>query len=178
MTLSGTTNIAQTMRDSSIAVTLPDLNISLSRLFPFKRKKAAGEERWYEKISLSYTGRLTNSIRTKDDRLFKAGLSEWENAMNHNIPISATFTLFKYLQVNPSVNYTERWYTRKVNQQYNEETRRLEALPGDTINGFYRVSNYSASLSLSTKLYGMYKPLFMKKKEIQIRHVFTPQVSL
>ena len=155
LTLSGTTNIAQTMRDSSIAVTLPDLNITLSRLFPFKRKKAAGAERWYEKISISYTGRLTNSIRTKDDRLFKTGISGWENAMNHNIPISATFTLFKYLQVNPSVNYTERWYTRK-----------------------YRVSNYSASLSLSTKLYGMYKPLFMKKKEIQIRHVVTPQVSI
>ncbi len=80
-------------------------------------------------------------------------------------PISATFTLFKYLQVSPSVNYTERWYTRKVNQQYNEETHRLEALPGDTLNGFYRVSNYSASLSLSTKLYGMYKPLFMKRKK-------------
>ncbi len=168
LTLSGTTNIAQTMRDSSIAVTLPDLNITLSRLFPFKRKKAAGAERWYEKISISYTGRLTNSIRTKDDRLFKAGLSEWENAMNHNIPISATFTLFKYLQVSPSVNYTERWYTRKINQQYNEVDHRLESLPGDTLNGFYRVSNYSASLSLSTKLYGMYKPLFAKKKEIQI----------
>ena len=150
----------------------------MSRLFPFKRKKAAGAERWYEKISISYTGRLTNSIRTKDDRLFKAGLSEWENAMNHNIPISATFTLFKYLQVSPSVNYTERWYTRKINQQYNEVDHRLESLPGDTLNGFYRVSNYSASLSLSTKLYGMYKPLFAKKKEIQIRHVFTPQVSL
>ena len=177
LTLSGTTNIAQTMRDSSIAVTLPDLNITLSRLFPFKRKKAAGAERWYEKISVSYTGRLTNSIRTKDDRLFKAGLSEWENAMNHNIPISATFTLFKYLQVSPSVNYTERWYTRKINQQYNEVDHKLEALPGDTLNGFYRVSNYSASLSLSTKLYGMYKPLFMKSKELQIRHVFTPTVS-
>ena len=98
--------------------------------------------------------------------------------MNHNIPISATFTLFKYLQVSPSVNYTERWYTRKINQQYNEVDHKLEALPGDTLNGFYRVSNYSASLSLSTKLYGMYKPLFAKKKEIQIRHVFTPQVSL
>ena len=178
LTLSGTTNIAQTMRDSSIAVTLPDLNITLSRLFPFKRKKAAGAERWYEKISVSYTGRLTNSIRTKDDRLFKTGISGWENAMNHNIPISATFTLFKYLQVNPSVNYTERWYTRKVNQQYNEETGRLEQNLNDTINGFYRVSNYSASLSLSTKLYGMYKPLFMKKKEIQIRHVVTPQVGI
>ena len=178
LTLSGTTNIAQTMRDSSIAVTLPDLNITLSRLFPFKRKKAAGAERWYEKISVSYTGRLTNSIRTKDDRLFKTGISGWENAMNHNIPISATFTLFKYLQVNPSVNYTERWYTRKINQIYNEETGRLEQNLNDTINGFYRVSNYSASLSLSTKLYGMYKPLFMKKKEIQIRHVVTPQVSI
>lgn len=178
LTLSGTTNIAQTMRDSSIAVTLPDLNITLSHLFPFKRKKAAGAERWYEKISVSYTGRLTNSIRTKDDRLFKTGISGWENAMNHNIPISATFTLFKYLQVNPSVNYTERWYTRKINQTYNEETGRLEQNLNDTINGFYRVSNYSASLSLSTKLYGMYKPLFMKKKEIQIRHVVTPQVSI
>ena len=178
LTLSGTTNIAQTMRDSSIAVTLPDLNITLSRLFPFKRKKAAGAERWYEKISISYTGRLTNSIRTKDDRLFKTGISGWENAMNHNIPISATFTLFKYLQVNPSVNYTERWYTRKITQTYNEETGRLEQNLNDTINGFYRVSNYSASLSLSTKLYGMYKPLFMKKKEIQIRHVVTPQVSI
>ena len=178
LTLSGTTNIAQTMRDSSIAVTLPDLNITLSRLFPFKRKKAAGAERWYEKISVSYTGRLTNSIRTKDDRLFKTGISGWENAMNHNIPVSATFTLFKYLQVNPSVNYTERWYTRKINQTYNEETGRLEQNLNDTINGFYRVSNYSASLSLSTKLHGMYKPLFMKKKEIQIRHVVTPQVGI
>lgn len=178
LTLSGTTNIAQTMRDSSIAVTLPDLNISLSRLFPFKRKKAAGAERWYEKISIGYTGRLTNSIRTKDDRLFKAGFSEWEHSMDHNIPISATFTLFKYLQVSPSVNYTEHWYTRKANQHYNPDERRLESLPGDTINGFYRVYNYSASLSMSTKLYGMYKPLFMKKKELQIRHVFTPQVSI
>lgn len=178
LTLSGTTNIAQTMQDSSISVTLPDLNISLSKLYPFKRKKAAGNERWYEKIAISYSGRLTNSITTKDDHLFKAGISAWEHAMNHNIPISATFTLFKYFQLTPSFNYTERWYTRKVNQQYNRETGRLESLEGDSINGFYRVSNYSASLSLSTKLYGMYKPLFFKKKEIQIRHVFTPQVSL
>ena len=178
LTLSGTTNIAQTMQDSSIAVTLPDLNVSLNRFYPFKRKKAAGDERWYEKISISYTGRLTNSIRTKDDRLFKAGLDEWENAMNHNIPVNATFTLFKYLQLTPSFTYTERWYTRKIDRHYNPDTRRLETLPGDTLSGFYRVSNYSASLSMSTKLYGMYKPIFMKSKDIQIRHVFTPQVSI
>lgn len=178
LNIASTFNIAQTMRDSSIALTLPDLNITLSTIFPFKRKQVAGAERWYEKISLRYSGRLTNSIKTKDDRLFKESFNKWENAMQHNIPISATFTLFKYLQISPSFNYTERWYTRKVMQQYNQETRRLETIPGDTIHGFYRVFDYAASLSMSSKMYGMYKPLFLKKKEIQIRHVFTPQISL
>lgn len=178
LTLASTFNIAQVMQDSSISVTLPDLNITLSTIFPFKRKRVIGAERWYEKISLRYSGRLTNRIKTKDDRLFKEGIAKWENAMQHNIPVSATFTLFKYLQISPSFTYNERWYTRKVMQKYNMEQRRLETLPGDTIHGFYRVYDYRASLSLSSKLYGMYKPVFMKKKEIQIRHVFTPQVSL
>ena len=83
---------------------LPDLNISLSTLYPFKRKKAAGEEKWYEKISIRYTGRLTNSIQTKDNLLFKSNLiKDWKNGMKHEIPISATFTLFKYFNVTPSV---------------------------------------------------------------------------
>ena len=179
LSISASGNIAQTMRDSSIAVTLPDMTISLSTIFPFKRKHAVGDEKWYEKISVRYTGRVKNSIKTKDNLLFKKNLiRDWENGMQHEIPVSATFTLFKYFNVTPTVNYTERWYTRKINQTYNEETGRLEQNLNDTINGFYRVSNYSASLLLSTKLYGMYKPLFMKKKEIQIRHVVTPQVSI
>lgn len=176
LTLSSTFNIAQTTRDSSVAITLPDLNVSLSRLFPFKRKQAVGEERWYEKISLSYTGRLTNTLKTKDDMIFKSDFQkDWMNAINHNIPVSATFTLFKYLNITPSFNYTERWYTRKVNKEYDQTTGRL--LPVDTVYGFNRVYNYNASLGLSTKMYGRYRPLFMKKKEIDIRHVITPQVS-
>ncbi len=177
LTLSGTTNIAQTLRDSSISLTLPDLNISLSRLYPFKRKKAAGQERWYEKISLQYTGRFTNSIKTKDDQLFKSNLiKDWENAMQHNIPISATFTLFKYFNLTPSFNYTERWYTTKINKEYDDNQRQW--VTTDTVYGFHRVSNYNFSVGLNTRLYGMYKPLFFKKKEIQIRHVFQPSVSL
>ncbi|KAA6332360.1 LPS-assembly protein LptD [termite gut metagenome] len=177
LTLAGTFNVAQTMRDSSIAMTLPDLNISLSRIFPFKRKKASGDEEWYEKISLSYTGRLTNNIKTKDNLILKANLiRDWTNGMNHSVPISATFTLFKYFNLTPSVNYTERWYTHKIRQAWNED--RKNVLPVDTMYGFYRVYNYSASLGMNTKIYGMYKPLFAKEKEIQIRHVFTPQVSI
>ncbi len=176
LTLSGTANIAQTMRDSSIAVTLPDLNISLSQIYPFRRKNGVGSERWYEKISIRYTGRLTNSIKTKDDQLFKSSLlKDWENAMNHNVPVSATFTLFNYFNLTPSVNYTERWYTRKVMREWDPDF--YEEVQ-DTVYGFHRVYNYNASLSLGTKLYGMYRPLFAKEKEIQIRHVFTPQLSI
>lgn len=176
LTLSSTANIAQTSRDSSVAITLPDLNISLSRIFPFKRKNGVGDERWYEKISLSYTGRFTNSLKTKDDKIFKSNFKEdWDNAMNHNVPISATFSLFKYFNITPSFNYTERWYTKKVMQEYDTDRGRLN--PTDTIYGFNRVYNYNFSIGINTKLYGMYRPLFAKKKEIQIRHVFTPQIS-
>ena len=171
LSISATGNIAQNMRDSSIAVTLPDLNISL-----FKRKQAVGNERWYEKIQLRYTGRMKNSITTKDDQLFKKNLiKDWDNGMQHDIPISATFTLFKYFNLTPSVNYTERWYTRKIKQDWDPDANQVVR---DTANGFYRVWNYSASLGINTKIYGMYKPLFLPKKQLQIRHVITPSVSI
>ena len=175
LNLSSTFNITQNTRDSSLSVTLPDLNISLNRLYPFKRKKAAGEERWYEKIAVQYTGRLTNSISTKDNLILKQGLSKWNNGMQHNIPVSATFTLFKYLNVVPSFNYTERWYTRKVMQNFDPVAN---AVARDTVSGFNRVYNYNLSLQMNTKLYGFFKPWKMFGDKVQmIRHVFTPSVS-
>ena len=177
LTIAATTNIAQTMRDSSVQVTLPDLNITLSTIFPFKRKRAAGDEKWYEKISVRYSGRLSNSIKTKDNLLFKSNLvKDWENGMKHEIPISATFTLFKYFNLTPSVSYTERWYTRKLQKDWDSEKGR--EVNTDTIYGFHRVYNYNASLGINTKIYGMYKPMFLPKKAIQIRHVITPSVSI
>ncbi|WP_300814239.1 putative LPS assembly protein LptD [uncultured Bacteroides sp.] len=179
LTISATSNIAQSMKDSSINMTLPDLNISLTTLFPFKRKKAVGDEKWYEKISVRYTGRFKNSIQTKDNMLFKSNLiRDWENGMQHEIPVSATFTLFKYFNVTPSVNYTERWYTRKVMKDWDPTAGTSgQEVNTDTIYGFHRVYNYNASLSANTKIYGMYKPLFFPKKAIQIRHVITPSIS-
>lgn len=178
LNISSTFNIAQTLRDSSIAVTMPDLNISLSKIYPFKRKKAVGQDKWYEKISIGYTGRLTNSIKTKDDMLFKSNLiKDWNNGMQHTIPISATFTLFNYFNVTPSINYTERWYTRKVMQDWSPEENRMVAT--DTVYGFHRVYNYSGAVSVNTKIYGMYKPLlkFAKNKGVTIRHIITPEIS-
>ena len=169
LSIAATGNIAQNMKDSSIAVTLPDLNITLSTIFPFKRKNAVGNEKWYEKISVRYSGRLSNSITTKDNLLFKSNLiKDWKNGMKHEIPVSATFTLFKYFNVTPSVSYTERWYTRKVMKDWDPNSGTSgQVVNTDTVYGFHRVYNYSASLGVNTKIYGMYKPLFMKKKEIR-----------
>lgn len=181
LNISATANIAQNMKDSSIAVTLPDLNITLSNIYPFKRKHAVGDEKWYEKITLRYTGRMKNSIQTKDNLLFKSNLiKDWDNGMQHDIPVSATFTLFKYFNVTPSINYTERWYTRKVMKSWDPYggTSGTGGEVNDTIYGFNRVYNYSASVGVNTKVYAMYKPLFLPKKEITIRHVITPSVSI
>ena len=143
LNISSTFNITQNTRDSSVNMTLPDLNISLSRIYPFKRKKAAGDERWYEKISFQYTGALTNSVDTKDNLLFKTPFSQWKTGMKHTIPVEATFNLFKYINITPSFNYTERWYTRKVMQSYDQ---RAQEVVKDTVNGFNRVYDYNMSV--------------------------------
>ena len=109
LTLSSSFNLSQSIQDSSLSMTLPSLDITLARFYPFKRKKAAGKEKWYEKIALSYTGSLSNSIDTKEDLLFKSNLiKDWRNGMRHNVPISATFSLFNYINVTPEFRFTDR----------------------------------------------------------------------
>ncbi len=176
LTLSGTFNLSQNMRDSSISVTLPTLSISQSRFSPFKRK-AAGKERWYEKIAMSYTGTLANSINTKEDKLFHSSLvKDWRNGMRHQVPISASFSVLNYINVTPSFTFTDRMYTHKVMQGWDTDR---QAVQRDTVYGFYNVYNYNMSISANTKLYGMYRPMpwFGGKKIAAIRHVFTPTVS-
>lgn len=178
LTLSGSFNLSQSLRDSMISVTLPTLNITLSRLYPFKRKHAVGKERWYEKIAMSYTGTLQNSISTKDYKLFHSNLlKDWRNGMRHQIPISASFQLFRYINLTTSFSFTDRMYMQKIRQNWDQERQTVRR---DTTLGFYNVYDYNMSLSLNTKLYGTYKPMkwFGGKKIQAIRHVFTPSVSL
>lgn len=177
LTLSGTWNLSQNLRDSSIAMTLPSLNVSLSRFYPFKRKKAAGAERWYEKIAMSYTGTLSNSISTKEDLLLKSNLiKDWKNGIRHQVPISASFTLLNYINVTPSFDFTDRMYSHKILQSWDAGAQQVVR---DTVYGFNNVYNYRMSVSANTKLYGMFHPLpwFGGKKIYAVRHVFTPTVS-
>ena len=178
LSLSATTNLAQNMRDSSIQITLPDLNISLSRFYPFKRKHLVGKERWYEKISMSYTGQLANSISTTEDKILHSNLiKDWKNAFQHTIPVQANFTLFNYINVTPSFNFTDRMYSKKVTRGW-DNTLQKEVVR-DTTYGFHNVYNWSMSVGASTKLYGFWVPnrkLFGDKIQA-IRHVITPQVT-
>jgi hypothetical protein len=177
MSISSTANLSQNMRDSSIALTLPDLNISISRFYPFRRKHMVGAERWYEKISMSYTGQFSNSINTTENHILHANLiKEWRNGFQHQIPISGNFILFNYLNVSPSFRFSDRMYTRKVDQSWDELK---QTAVNDTTYGFHNIYDWSLGVALSTKLYGFWTPsrkIFGDKIQA-IRHVLTPQVS-
>ena len=125
MTLSTSMNISQNMRDSSMSLTLPDLNVNIAKFYPFKRKHAAGKEKWYEKLYMSYTGQFTNGINAKEDKVLKSNLvRDWKNGMQHKIPIGGNFTLFGYLNVNPSFNFTDRMYLQKYKRSWDADKQR------------------------------------------------------
>ena len=177
MTISAEANLAQNMRDSIIDLKLPELSITVSRFYPFKRKHAAGKERWYETISMSYTGRLSNSIKTKEDQLMKSSLvRDWKNGFQHSIPINSNFTLFDYINVNPQISLTDRMYMMKVLRRWDPEN---QCEVTDTTYGFHNVFDWNASINASTKLYGFYVPnrkIFGDKIEA-VRHVLTTKVG-
>ncbi|MDD3321876.1 MAG: putative LPS assembly protein LptD [Paludibacter sp.] len=175
--LSGSMLINQRTKDSTISLTLPNISISMSRIYPFKRKNPIGNDRWYEKISMSYSGTMSNSIDTKENLLFKSSFSQdWKNGMRHSIPLSATFNILKYINVSPSVNYTERWYLTSINKSWDTPSQEIIV---DTINGFNRVWDFNMGVSASTKLYGMYMPIraIFGDKIDRIRHVMTPSLG-
>ncbi len=164
------------MSDSTIALTLPNLTATMSRIFPFKRKDAIGPEKWYEKVSLNYTGELKNSITTKDNMLFKSNLvKDWRNAVQHRVQTAATFNALNYLNITPTFSYNERWYSRSITQKW--DPAQNKHVLADTTYSFNRSYDFNYNVSFQTRLYGFYEPIFKIGKLQKIRHVFTPAIS-
>lgn len=174
--LSTTANVSQRTQDSTLSVSFPNFTLTMSQIYPFKRKRAVGAEKWYEKIKLSYSGQFNNSLTSKQDVFFKKSLiKDWRNGMRHSIPISATFNLFKYINLTPSISITDRMYTSKVRRQWDPNAS-VEVC--DTNYSFYNVWDFTSSVSLDTKIYGFFQPLpFLGDKVKMIRHVLTPTIS-
>ncbi len=177
MSISSGMTLNQNMRDSTIDFSAPDLTISIAQFHPFKRKRAAGAERWYEKITMRYTGNLKNSIHAKEDQILHSSLSkDWKNGMQHSIPINATFSVLKYLNVTPQISFTDRTLLTKVKRSWDENSQQEVR---DTIGGFYNVFDWRGGIEMNTTMYGFFIPnrkVFGEKIQA-IRHVVKPSVS-
>ena len=168
----------QNSRDSSYSFTLPNVTFSVSRFYPFKRKNRVGKERFYEKFSLGYNTALQNRINFKASEFNKPGFwDKFQNGMTHNFQIGLpNFTLLKYINITPSISYGMNWFFRKSEKVYNPDTGRVEDIKGKAFGAFGATHNYSGSISMNTRLYGLFN--FGKHRKLQaIRHVVSPSIS-
>lgn len=175
--LSASIDATQTSRDQMVTLNSPNISVNMSRIYPFKRKNRVGKERWYEKISMSYSAQLRNSIQTKEDSIFKKNIfRDWNNGISHSIPISASYKILDYIDFTLSANYNERWYSYKNIKRYDETEQKVVT---ERDYGFNRVYDFSTSASLSTTMYGFYKPwrIFGNKLNM-IRHRITPSIGV
>ena len=175
-TMSANFRHSQNSRDTTINLTLPQMTFNVNRLYPFKTKNASGKEKWYQKIGMSYTFDMQNTINAKEYNLMKSSLvKDWQNGVKQSIPVSTSFKLLKYIMVSPSFSYNERWYTQQIRKAWDPVKQTV--MVSDTIYGFTRDYDYSVSVGASTKLYGNYMPRNPKSNIKGIRHLMTPSLS-
>jgi len=170
---------SQNSRDSSYTFTLPNLTFSVTRFYPFKIKNRVGKERFYEKFSLAYNTTLQNKIGFKASEFGQEGfLDKFNNGMAHNFTIGLpSFTLLKYLNFTPNVSYGMNWFFRKNEAYFDAETNSVKRQMTGQFSTFGTTHNYSGSVSMSTRLYGMFN--FGKHHRLQaVRHVVSPSLSM
>ncbi len=165
---------SQDLTKKTVSLELPNVNFSMTSINPFDKSDAVEHDKWYQKITMSYTMQATNRINSlPESELFKSETlsKKLQNGIQHQIPVGINFNLFRYFQISGSVNYTDRWYFQSVRQRF----ARADSLVTDTVPGFTRVGNYNLSASLSTRVYGLLN--FKNSKLMAIRHVMTPSVG-
>jgi hypothetical protein len=156
----------------AITLTSPDLSINMGRIYPFKRSVKTGESKIYEKIGVTYSMNLRNTINTTDSTLTDIGFDDMTNGISHRIPISTSAKLFNYTTVTPSFTYNERWYFKSMQKYWSYEN---EEVSSQYFSQFSRVWDYSAALNWNTQIYGTFN--FKKGKLKALRHVVSPSVS-
>jgi lipopolysaccharide assembly outer membrane protein LptD (OstA) len=173
--LTASLNHSQNTINETVNLNFPRVAFNMSRIYPFKRKNAVGSPKWYEKVGLSLNTSFDNRVQVLEENLFKPSvLDSMQNGMKHSIPVSTSFNILKFITVSPGVNYNEFWYLQTIEKHWNADSNRVEV---DTVRSFKRGYEYNGSVSMSTKVYGMFQ--FSKNSKVQaIRHVLTPSVSL
>ncbi|MDO6623498.1 putative LPS assembly protein LptD [Oceanihabitans sp. 1_MG-2023] len=167
---------SQNTNTETINMTLPTIQASVSRIYPFGNKTGSNNG-IIENLNFQYNLTAENSITTTDSLFFKKEM--WDDALmgvQHSIPLSTNFKLFKYFSLSASTNFEENWTFNTVNKYYDTD---LEEEITEDINGFDAYRTYNFSTSLGTTVYGMFN--FEKEgkdpKIKAIRHVMRPSVS-
>jgi lipopolysaccharide assembly outer membrane protein LptD (OstA) len=172
----------QNTLNKTFELTLPELSLTGTQIYPFRKKGKVGNLKWYDNISLKYSMTARNSALMPDSVFLQPEMQNYfKNGIKHTIPISSTIKLLKYLTWTNSASYTERWYSQTVQKYYEIESiddngNVSGSVNIDTIGGFKAARDYSLSSSINTRIYGMYR--FGDNSPIRaIRHVLTPSVS-
>ncbi|HYH55843.1 MAG TPA: putative LPS assembly protein LptD, partial [Anseongella sp.] len=171
--LSASANHSQEVSTGQVSIGLPTLSFNVSRITPFDSKNRVGAQRWYHRIGMSYSLQADNRVTTGDSLLFsEQTLDRLQTGIRHSIPVSTSFNLLKYFFISPSFNYNERWYLKSFRKHYDPGVDRVLT---DTVNGFQSSRDYSLSVGMNTRLFGMLN--FKKGKIKAIRHVITPSIG-
>lgn len=176
-------NHSQNSRDTTINLTMPELRLNMSKVYPFKSKNRVGPAKWYQDFGITYTGEIKNQISAKEyEVLNKSLVNDWGNGIRHSIPIALPgFNLFNYFNFSPGISYNEKWYFKKYSYEYRPGEPGNSIAPQNVfakvINGLNRVYDYSFNLSSSTNIYGNYVPLNPNSRISSIRHKMSPSIG-
>ena len=174
--LSLTATHNQNTNTEAINLTLPTMQASMTRVFPFAPKSGA-KKGAIQNINFQVNTRGEYRIQTTDSLFGKSEMFDDALAgMRHSIPVTTNFKVFNHFSASVSANFDENWTFNTVKRNNIFEGETSEAIK---VNGFDRFLTYNFGASIGTTLYGMYN--FQKKgkdPKIQaIRHVMRPSIS-
>lgn len=174
-------NHSQNTITKEINFAFPQISFSVNQFYPFRKKERAGKMKWYEQIGLKYNLDIENRYKTYDSTLFQPGwYKEMQNGIRHNIPVSGTWRIFRYINFTNSLNIRDRMYISYIHRKFVDQvvtpdTTIAGHYATDTIYGFRNAFDFSLTSSVNTRLYGMFQ--FRGGPVVAIRHMLTPAIS-
>jgi LPS-assembly protein len=170
-------NHSQNNVSTLINMSLPTAAFTVNTFYPFQPKEMVGTPKWYQKLGIGLNTNFANqiSVYERDFNVSKI-LDTMQWGAQHNIPIQLSLPPLGPVQIAPGISYSEKWYSRKIEKQYNAVTDKVDTITAQ--NGFFQSRDISFSIGLNTALFGKYEGFGKNSKFQAIRHVVRPNVSL
>ena len=167
-------NLSQNSNTRSVNLTLPTFQGNMERIYPFEPKDRP-KKGIFQNINFQYSTRAENRIVTTEDDLFTSKMFEnSRSGVQHTIPLSTNFKVFKHFNMAASINYREVWQPKTI--KYNDYDPVVGGAVKDTVSGFRAFRTYSYGLNMATTIYGTVN--FKEDKKIRsIRHTIRPSIS-